>query len=118
MALYSRRDESVQDHQGHPVSGVKIWLCAQPANSNLTPPSPLVTIYADSAGVTALAQPLEPDAYGHVAYYAPAGVFTAVYGGPQLASQIALTDQVIQPSITAPDFAADSSANGTNPPAT
>jgi hypothetical protein len=110
MALLYRRDEEVVDHMGNPVSGVTCYLCQQPANVNLVPPSPLVPVYADPNGTQPFTSAPQTDAYGRCAYYAPPGKYTVVYHSPQIAGQtFALTDQLIVAPAT--QFVNDSTAD-------
>jgi hypothetical protein len=112
MATVYRRDEWVQDHMGNGVSGVFVYLCEQPATTDVYPPTPLAPIYSDSAGQNPLTNPQQTDAYGHCSYHAATGTYTVVYWSPQIAGlQVVLPDQV----ITAPPYSwnNDSSTNGT-----
>jgi hypothetical protein len=96
MATFYRRDEVVQDTMGNGVSGVQIFVANQPANTSTFPPSPLIPLYANTAGTVTLSTPPQTDAYGHCSYYLPAGIFTIVYYSPQIAGlQVVMPDQIV-----------------------
>jgi hypothetical protein len=114
MSTYYRRDEVVTDSMGNPLSGIEVYLCGQPASTNVTPPVPLIQLYADSAGQKPITQPVVTDGYGRASYYAAQGIYTCVYWSTQIAGlQVVLPDQAIVPPNPGADFNSDSSANGT-----
>jgi hypothetical protein len=94
MATYYRRDEWVQDALGNAISGAQVYVCSQPATTGSIPPSPLAQLYADSAGVTPLTQPVLTDGYGHAFYYVLPGTYTVVYYSQQI-EEVVLADQNI-----------------------
>jgi hypothetical protein len=94
MATFLRRDDWVTDAMGNAISGANVYVCSQPANTGSIPPSPLVQIFADSAGVTPITQPLVADGYGHTFFYVAPGTYTIVYNSPQILTLV-LADQTI-----------------------
>lgn len=134
LTLY-RRDETLQDPMGNGVSGVQVFLCNQPTDTSVIPPTNLANVYADSTGQTLLdqvtaggvmpngalraSQQLQTDAYGMVSYYALPGVYTVCYFSPQIATPtqtLVLADQIISTPTNLPSFNSDSSTNGTITP--
>lgn len=84
MATFFRMDGWVKTTQGVAVPGAKVYIINQPANTTF-PPSPLANIYADSAGLFPLSQPVITDGFGHYNFYALPGLYTvAVYIGNTL----------------------------------
>lgn len=79
---------------GNAISGASVYVCSQPATTGSIPPSPLVQLYADSAGVTPITQPVMTDGYGHAFFYVTPGTYTIVYYSPQILEQV-LPDQTI-----------------------
>jgi hypothetical protein len=75
---YFRYDSWTKTAQGPAVPGAQIYVCTQPANVNSAPPSPLASIYSDPNGLVPVTQPLIADGFGHVDFYALAGVYTIV----------------------------------------
>lgn len=96
MATFYRRDDWVTDALGNAQPGAQVYVCTQPANTGTIPPSPLASLFADSAGATPIAQPVLTDGYGHAAYYLAPGTYTVVYFSPQIQETI-LPDQSIAP---------------------
>lgn len=94
MATFLRRDDWVTDAMGNAISGASVYVCSQPATTGSIPPSPLVQLYADSAGVTPITQPVMTDGYGHAFFYVTPGTYTIVYYSPQILEQV-LPDQTI-----------------------
>ena len=113
MSTFYRRDDWVQDKLGNAQSGVNVYVCSQPANTHVIPPSPLIQLYSDPAGANPITQPAQTDADGHAYYYAAQGIYTIVYYSPYI-QQVVLTDQIIvQPDGTIqPQFNLDSTADG------
>jgi hypothetical protein len=88
-------------------------VCSQPATTGSIPPSPLVQIYADSAGVTPITQPLVADGYGHTFFYVAPGTYTIVYNSPQILTQV-LADQTIGAgNVSFPITVAEGGTNAT-----
>jgi hypothetical protein len=120
MATYFRRDDWVTDAMGNAISGAGVYVTSQPSTpGSLTkqgyvPPSPLVQLYADPAGVTPVTQPVLTDGYGHAFYYAASNIYTVTYYSPQI-RQTTLADQVIA-GVVAPisSTALSGAQNGTN----
>ena len=75
---YFRYDSWTKTAQGPAVPGAQIYVCTQPANVNSAPPSPLASIYSDPNGLVPVTQPLIADGFGHVDFYALAGLYTIV----------------------------------------
>jgi hypothetical protein len=94
-----RRDDWVQDALGNALAGAQVYVCSQPATTSNIPPSPLVQLYADSAGATPITQPVLTDGYGHAFYYLASGTYTVVYYSQQIQTVI-LTDQNITSPVT------------------
>jgi hypothetical protein len=129
-------EQTVTDPMGHPVSGVRIWLCQQPATigRNGQVPSPLQQVYADPLGNTPLdqlsaggvnpsnpggpalpSQQLITDQNGYCAFYASKGTYTLVFYSTQFATpsqQLVLTDQVI---LSTGGFVSDTTGQGITP---
>jgi hypothetical protein len=78
MATFYRLDWQEQSVQGQALPGVQIYVCTQPASTGSVPPSPLATLFADSAGVTPLSQPLNTDGFGETFAYMASGLYTVV----------------------------------------
>jgi len=111
MSSFLRRDDWVTDALGNAISGASVYVCSQPATTNTIPPSPEVQLYADSAGVTPITQPVITDGYGHAFYYVAPGTYTVVYYSPQI-QQLNLLDQAIVSTGTS-NWSNDSSNAGT-----
>jgi hypothetical protein len=117
VPTYQRRDEEVVDSMGNPISGVQIFVCYQPATTNVIPPLPLVNLYSDPLGANLLTSAPQTDAYGRASYYLLPGIFTVVYNSPQIAGQtLVLADQIVSSVTNLPQFNNDSSAAGTIKP--
>jgi hypothetical protein len=71
MSTYIRRDDWLQDSMGNVITGVNVYVCGQPASTNVTPPTPLATIYSDPLGANPVTQPLCSDVAGHVEFMRP-----------------------------------------------
>lgn len=93
-----RRDDWVTDAQGRALSGTLVYYCTQPANTSVTPPTPLASIFSNIGG-TAEANPQVTDGFGHaVAYAEDSLLYTIVYSNPIFgATPIILTDQSFGP---------------------
>jgi hypothetical protein len=94
MSTFFRRDDWVTDALGNAISGAGVYVCSQPANTGIIPPSPLVQLYADPNGMTPITQPVQTDGFGHAAYYVAAGTYTVVYYSPQI-QEVVLPDQLV-----------------------
>lgn len=94
MANFLRRDDWVTDAMGNALSGASVYVCSQPATTNIIPPSPLAQLYSDPNGAFPITQPVLTDGYGHAAYYVSPGTYTVVYYSPQI-SETVLPDQTI-----------------------
>jgi hypothetical protein len=120
MATYYRRDEWVQDAMGQGVSGVLVYLCAQPAITSTVPPSPLIKCYSDPEGTQLFKTPPQTDFYGHTAFFAPPGIYTVVYYSTQIATPtqtLVLPDQIISGPTNLAAHNSDSTTYGTIKPA-
>jgi len=73
-----RYDSWTKSATGPAIPGADIYVCTQPANTASAPPSPLAAIFADSGGNVPITQPLVTDGFGHVDFYAVAGLYTIV----------------------------------------
>lgn len=96
MAL-GRDDRWIQDALGRNLAGAQCYWCSQPATTNVNPPSPLMTVYADLAGTMPITQPVLSDGFGHADVYLTEGVlFTFVVWHPLFGiNPIVLPDQLI-----------------------
>ena len=89
MSTFYRRDDWVTDALGNALSGSSVYVTSQPSaggvivNGVFVPPTPQVQLYADSAGVTPITQPVMTDGYGHAAYYTAQGTYQVLYYSPQ-----------------------------------
>jgi hypothetical protein len=83
MATYFRTDGWVKSALGPAVPGAQIYICTQPANTNIAPPTPLATIFSDVNGLVPITQPIIADGFGHYDFYTSPGTYTLViaYGG-------------------------------------
>lgn len=99
---------------GNAQSGVSVYVCTQPANTGSIPPSPLASLFADSAGATSITQPVQTDGYGHAFFYTAQGEYTIVYYSPQI-EEVILTDQIVVSPFNAitTTWNSDSSTAGT-----
>ena len=80
-----RKDGSINSAQGPALQGVIVYVCTQPAVTNVIPPSPLASIFSDSAGLVPINQvtaPLQSDGLGNWFFYAATGVYTIVLFDP------------------------------------
>lgn len=77
MALY-RSDGWVKSVLGQAIAGAQIYICTQPADTAFVPPTPLASIFADSAGMVPITQPIISDGFGHYDYYAASGAYTEI----------------------------------------
>jgi hypothetical protein len=95
---FFRFDDTVNTAQGVGLSGVEIYVCTQPANTSVIPPSPLATIYSDSSG-TPLANPVLSDGLGNYFFYTTTGTYTIVVFDPlqRIETQIFPDQQVVSP---------------------
>lgn len=95
MAI-SRDDRWLADAQGRALAGAMVYYCTQPANTSSIPPSPLATVYTDTAGDVG-ANPVYTDGFGHsVAYLNDAQLYTVVFVHPLFGpNPVILTDQTI-----------------------
>lgn len=98
MAL-GRDDRYVTDAQGRALAGAQVYYCTQPASTSSIPPSPLATVYSDSAGDPGT-NPVITDGFGHsVAYLEDAVLYTVVLVHPLFGpNPVVLPDQTI-PSV-------------------
>jgi hypothetical protein len=111
MANFYRIDRWITDALGNALAGVNVAICSQPATTSTQPPSPLVALYADSAGVTPVTNPLTTDGLGHAFAYLASGVYTIMSYAPGVLTVIT-PDQ----TVTSPEQAGyknDSSNTGT-----
>ena len=95
MAI-ARSDIWVTDAQGRALAGAQVYWCTQPATTDINPPSPLATIYADLSE-DPLTQPVASDGFGHsYAYMYDSVLYTIVIWHPLFGSNpIVLEDQAV-----------------------
>lgn len=67
---------------GQACQGVQVYVLTQPANTNAFPPTPLASIFSDSAGLVPLANPVISDGNGNFFFYAASGTYTLFYHDP------------------------------------
>jgi hypothetical protein len=113
MSTFYRSDQWVTDALGNAIAGASVAFCSQPAVTSTQPPSPLIQLYADSAGVTPITNPLSTDGYGHAFAYMAAGTYTVVTYSPRIQTVILLDQVVSSPIPPATTFNSDSSTAGT-----
>jgi hypothetical protein len=77
-----RFDGIVINAIGESVPGAQVYVCNQPATTNVIPPSPLASLFTDSTGSTPLANPVTVDGNGNYSFYAATGTYTLVYFDP------------------------------------
>lgn len=75
---FFRYDTWVKSATGPAVAGAQVFVCTQPANTALFPPTPLAAIYSDSGGLVPITQPIITDGFGHANFYALPGLYTVV----------------------------------------
>lgn len=75
---FFRYDTWVKSATGPAVAGAQVFVCTQPANTALFPPTPLASIYSDSGGLVPITQPIITDGFGHANFYALPGLYTVV----------------------------------------
>lgn len=113
MATFLRSDQWVTDALGNAISGASVYFCSQPASTGSIPPSPLIALYADPAGVTPITQPVLTDGYGHAFAYMAPGTYTVVYSSPNI-QQVNLADQTIgSGNVSFPITIAEGGTNAT-----
>lgn len=78
MSQKFRTDGWVKSATGAAVPGAQIYVCSQPANTVVAPPSPRATIYSDPQGLVPITQPIITDGLGHYDFYAVGGLYTLV----------------------------------------
>ena len=80
MTNYFRMDGWVKTTTGAAIPGAQIYVCTQPANAVVLPPSPLANIFSDVNGLVPITQPILTDGFGHYDFYAQAAAYTIVVG--------------------------------------
>ena len=92
MASLYRYDGWMRNTLGQAIAGAEIYVCTQPSVTSFLPPSPLASIFYDSAGADPVTQPVYSDGFGHYYFYALAGLYTIVVSnGGEI--QLVLPDQ-------------------------
>lgn len=99
MPTYYRYDGSVNAANGFALTGVEVYVCNQPATTDVIPPTPLATVYSDNAGADPITQPILTDGLGNFFFYAATGVYTVVYFDPlgRIPTTIFPDQQVVSP---------------------
>lgn len=95
-----RNDQVVQSAQGQAIAGAQVYYCTQPAVVTTVPPSPLVSIFADTNGTIPLTQPVQTDGFGHAFAYMASGIYTIVVVQNGAISAV-YTDQLVGTPISA-----------------
>jgi hypothetical protein len=93
-----RFDGSISDAgTGVALQGIEVFVCTQPAITTTIPPSPLASLFTNSAGSTPLVNPVVTDGFGNFFFYAATGTYTLVYYDPQgrMPTQIFPDQQVV-----------------------
>lgn len=88
MTNYFRMDGWVKAATGAAIPGAQIYVCTQPANAVVLPPSPLANIFSDVNGLVPITQPILTDGFGHYDFYAQAGAYTIVVGYAGIVQQV------------------------------
>jgi hypothetical protein len=98
MSAY-RYDGFVINAIGEAIPGAEVYVCTQPATTNVIPPSPLASLFTDSTGSTPLANPVIVDGNGNFFFYAATGTYTLVYFDPynRIPTQIYPDQAVLTP---------------------
>ena len=89
-----RQDFTLLTSLGTAVSGGQVYVCTQPANTGTLPPSPLASIFSDSAGDNAVTQPLITNGFGQADCYVAPGVYTFVYFS-DVTQELVYVDQTV-----------------------
>lgn len=76
--VFFRYDTWVKSATGPAVPGAQIYVCTQPSNSSVVPPTPLAATFSDSGGLVPITQPLLTDGFGHADFYALPGLYTVI----------------------------------------
>jgi hypothetical protein len=94
-----RMDGSINSAQGPALNGVLVYVCTQPAVTTTIPPSPLASLFTNSAGTTPLANPVVSDGLGNWFFYAATGTYTIVYFDPigRIPTTVFADQQVVSP---------------------
>ncbi len=79
--MFFRYDFTITNAIGEALPDVVAYVCTQPANTSVIPPSPLATIYSNSSG-TPLVNPVIADGNGNGFFYAASGLYTILYDDP------------------------------------
>lgn len=78
-----RFDGIVINAVGQAIPGAQVYVCTQPATTNVIPPSPLASLFSDSAGTVPLTNPVTVDGNGNFSFYAASAFYTLVYFDPE-----------------------------------
>lgn len=78
MSTVFRSDGWVKSALGQAVAGALIYVCTQPANTSVLPPSPLASIFSDPGGLVPIVQPISADGLGHYDFYVAPGTYTVI----------------------------------------
>lgn len=94
-----RYDNSISNCIGVAISGCQIYVCTQPATTNVIPPSPLAVLYTDSTGSTPAPNPVTADGNGNYFFYAATGTYTIVLYDPEgrIPTQVFPDQEVVSP---------------------
>jgi len=90
----ARYDGTIRTAVGEAISGVDIYVCTQPntvdPDDPTIPPSPLASVFSDSAGTVPIVQPVESDGLGNFFFYAAPAQYTFVIFDPlgRVATQV------------------------------
>ena len=98
MSAY-RYDGLVINAVGSAIPDVEIYVCNQPATTNVIPPSPLASLFTDSTGTTPATNPVTSDGNGNFNFYAASGTYTVLYFDPfgRIPTQVFPDQEVLSP---------------------
>jgi hypothetical protein len=113
VSTYFRSDQWITDALGNALAGVDVYYCSQPASTGSIPPSPLVPLYLDSAGVTPINNPVITDGFGHSVAYLGIGTYTIVIASPNIVTRVLLDQVIVSPTVPPTDWNNDSVNAGT-----
>lgn len=76
--MATRYQSQIQVATGYALDGVLIYVCNQPAVTNVIPPLPLATLFTDASGSVQASNPAISDGNGNFYFYVDPGIYTLV----------------------------------------